>query len=351
MSSSAADTAWAPRVGVVLCAFNGEKHLAAQLDSILAQTRQVDEIVLADDASTDATAAMLAAFARRARRKGIAVLLQDNRRNIGFVQNFAAALQRATADIILLSDQDDCWHSTRVEDCLGHFDADHSLLLLHGDARLVDDAGSLMPDTLFQTLRIHPAEIALERSAVPVDALLLRNLVTGATCAMRRDLLALAMPVPGGWVHDEWLALIAALHGGLDVQRSALIDYRQHAGNQIGARRETLLRRLRRLDLLSLQGRRRMRQRLAVLDQTLQRHGTPLAPDGWTGLPALCWRMAASRASLYRATDVEWRWIVHDLPRLIGRLVAASWAGAGLRGPCAAVHATWCVLPRHPLPA
>lgn len=122
MSSNAPDTESAPQVGVVLCAFKGERHLAVQLDSILAQTCQVDEIVLVDDASTDASPAMLAAFARRTRR-GIAVLLQRNRRNIGFVQNSAGALQQATADIIPLCDQDDCWHSTRVEECSGHFAA------------------------------------------------------------------------------------------------------------------------------------------------------------------------------------------------------------------------------------
>lgn len=139
--------------------------------------------------------------------------------------------------------------------------------------------------------------------------------------------------------------------GGLDAQSSVSIDYRQHAGNQIGSRHETLLHRLKRLDLLSVDGRRRMRQRLAVLDLTVQRHGVPLAPVCWTGLPALCWRMAASRASIYQGANVEWRWIAHDLPRLIGRLVAASWSGAGWRGPCAAVHGAWSGLRRRPLPA
>ncbi|MBD7955799.1 glycosyltransferase [Stenotrophomonas sp. Sa5BUN4] len=351
MRSSAPGSTSAPRVGVVLCAFNGERHLATQLDSILGQTRSVDEIVLADDASTDATAAILAAFAQRARRQGVSVLLLENQRTLGCVQNFAAALQRATADIILLCDQDDRWHPTRVQDCLGPFAADHSLLLLHADARLVDATGTVMSASLFDTLRIHPAEISLERSALPVDALLLRNVVTGATCALRRELLALAMPMPSAWLHDEWLALIAALHGGLDVQRAASIDYRQHAGNHIGARRETLLQRIRRLDLLSREGRARMQQRFAVLDQTLQRQGVCLAPPRWTGLQAICWRMAASRLLLYRQAEVEWRWVLHDLTRLIGRVVAASWAGAGWRGPCAALHAAALVALRRRLPA
>ena len=35
-------------------------------------------------------------------------------------------------------------------------------------------------------------------------------------------------------MHDEWLAIIAAALGGFDGVERRLIDYRQHAGNQIG---------------------------------------------------------------------------------------------------------------------
>jgi hypothetical protein len=41
-------------------------------------------------------------------------------------------------------------------------------------------------------------------------------------------------------VHDEWLAVIAAATGSLRLLPEQLIDYRQHGGNQIGARRPTL---------------------------------------------------------------------------------------------------------------
>ena len=64
--------------------------------------------------------------------------------------------------------------------------------------------------------------------------LLRRSLATGATVALRRTLLADALPFPAGWVHDEWLAIIAAALGGFDCVERPLIDYRQHAANQIG---------------------------------------------------------------------------------------------------------------------
>ena len=50
---------------------------------------------------------------------------------------------------------------------------------------------------------------------------------------------------PAEWVHDEWLAIIAAAVGGVDVLREPLIEYRQHAANQIGAPRETFVTKVR----------------------------------------------------------------------------------------------------------
>ena len=38
-------------------------------------------------------------------------------------------------------------------------------------------------------------------------------------------------------MHDEWLALVAALHQGVAFVDEELIDYRQHGANQIGASR------------------------------------------------------------------------------------------------------------------
>src|ERR1700728_346533 len=43
------------RISVAMCTYNGERFLAAQLESIVQQTRLPDELVVCDDASTDQT--------------------------------------------------------------------------------------------------------------------------------------------------------------------------------------------------------------------------------------------------------------------------------------------------------
>jgi glycosyltransferase involved in cell wall biosynthesis len=57
-----APSAASPRVSVVLTTCNSERFLEGQLSSILQQTRPVDEIVVGDDASTDATRSILKEF-------------------------------------------------------------------------------------------------------------------------------------------------------------------------------------------------------------------------------------------------------------------------------------------------
>ena len=42
-------------VSIVLCTYNGAKYLSEQLDSILAQTYPLHEIIIQDDNSTDET--------------------------------------------------------------------------------------------------------------------------------------------------------------------------------------------------------------------------------------------------------------------------------------------------------
>ncbi|WP_312325227.1 glycosyltransferase family 2 protein [Stenotrophomonas sp.] len=329
------------RIGVALCTYNGERYLQAQLDSLLAQSRPVHEVVVGDDGSSDATLAILEAFVPRARAAGIEVRLVQHARNLGYVLNFSDAMQRCQADIIFLCDQDDVWHRDRVEQAMQRFEADPTLLLLHGDARLVDGSGDPLGANLLEVLRVHPAEVELERSGHALDAILVRNFVTGATCALRRTLLGQSLPVAPRWSHDEWLAVIASLQGGLDLLPQAAIDYRQHGNNQIGAARRSFLQRARSLDLLDGTARQRTAERLRGLQALLERRGMVIAPLHVRGMAAIAWRMAGSRVQLYRRNDVEWAWIAHDFPRLVARMANVCLAGGGWRGLLAGARGAW----------
>ncbi len=223
------------RCAVVLCSWNGERYLPQQLDSLRAQTRRIDQYVLSDDGSTDEGWSLLQSFAQEQRAGGVDVVLHRNAEASGYVHHFEQALARADADVLFTCDQDDVWHPEKIAGMLAAFAADPSLLVLHSDARLVDGAGMSTGRGLFDVLEVTPRELAAMHRGDAFDVLLRRNIVTGATMALRREVLALATPFAAHWAHDEWMAMIASMHGRVDTIEHPLIDYRQHGGNQIGA--------------------------------------------------------------------------------------------------------------------
>jgi glycosyltransferase involved in cell wall biosynthesis len=225
---------------VVLCTYNGERYLQQQLDSLLAQSRLPGRIVAVDDGSTDGTWEILQSFAALARGRGVMVEAQRNPENLGYVRNFEMALQRAGTDIIYVCDQDDVWRPDKLAVIHDRFVADPDLLMVHSDARLVDARLGDLGCSLFEALELGPGELQRVHDGYGFDVLLRRCIVTGATMAFRRDLLAAAIPFGDGWIHDEWLAIVASAIGKIDVIERPLIDYRQHDANQRGMSRRTL---------------------------------------------------------------------------------------------------------------
>lgn len=229
------------RVSVALCTHQGERWIEQQLRSILAQTLPVCEIVVGDDASTDRTVEIMRSVASGT---DVPIRIRHHEVALGVAENFADAIAATTGDIIALSDQDDVWHPDRIERMVPRLDG---VALVHSDARLVDATGEPLGSTLERSLEMSAWERTALTEGRALDALLRRNLVTGATVLVRRDAAIAALPIPRGWIHDEWLAVCAALGGGVRYLPEPTIDYRQHGGNQIGARRLTPLGKLRRV--------------------------------------------------------------------------------------------------------
>ncbi len=209
------------RVGVVMTTFQGARWVGEQVASIQAQTRPVDEVLVYDDGSTDGTVDVV-------RAAGWEVTVNPVR--LGTVRNVEQGLRSSTADLVLLCDQDDVWHPERVERIVG---AGVTGLLFH-DAAVIDARGERTGRRLWETVGLNP-ERAARMELDPLGVLLEGNRVTGATVAVTRALLEVALPLPArGW-HDAWLALVAAAEGlGVQGLAEPMIDYRVHDTNAAG---------------------------------------------------------------------------------------------------------------------
>jgi len=235
-------------ISIALGTHNGARFVAEQVQSYLDQTRMPDELVLSDDASQDGTVDLVSDLVARAPTPPRLTVLR-NPTPLGVARNFQQAILAATGEIIVLSDQDDVWHPgklARVEAC---FRDDPQLLFVHSDARLVDADRAPLGVSVFGALEATAWELDTIHAGRALEVLIRRNLAVGATAAFRRALLDAATPIGAGWVHDEWLAIIAAAlgPGTVDVIREELVDYRQHGANQIGARKLSLADRFARL--------------------------------------------------------------------------------------------------------
>ncbi len=97
-----------PRVSAVVTAYNGGPFIRDAIESILAQTRPVDEVVVIDDGSTDDTAAIVERYAG----KGVRLVRQENR---GLPEARNRGIQETTGELIAFLDCDDMWLPEKTE--------------------------------------------------------------------------------------------------------------------------------------------------------------------------------------------------------------------------------------------
>lgn len=230
------------RLSVALCTYNGAAHLTAQLESLAAQTRRPDELVVGDDGSVDDTVPILERFAATA---PFGVHIHRHPANLGSTANFDHTLGRCCGDLIFLCDQDDVWHPDKLARFVAAFAADPAVGLVASDLDLIDAGGRPLGRRVWAELPFPPAlQKAVEVGGGP--RLWVRyNTVTGAAAAFRRELLEVIRPIPPGWVHDGWAALMAAAVADVRLIPDPLTRYRSHPGQQIGSEPLTLRRQIR----------------------------------------------------------------------------------------------------------
>lgn len=234
-------------VDLLLATCNGERYLPALLDSLLAQTHRHWRLLVGDDASSDATLAILERYRPRLGER-LQVFTSPARQ--GVVRNFERLMARSVRDGVAeyaaFCDQDDVWLPAKLATLLGALrrlqerEGPGVPCLVHCDLALVDAALAPVHPSFMRHQHYAPARCTSR-------ALLSVNQVTGCAMLVNRALLELALPIPAAaLMHDWWCALLArdTARGFVD---QALVLYRQHGANQLGAKGRGLRARARRL--------------------------------------------------------------------------------------------------------
>ncbi len=221
-------------LSVALCTYNGEKFLDQQLDSILHQTTPINEIIICDDGSTDATIKIIQAFQTK---YPSTIKLHINEVSLGAIKNFEKAIGLCSGEIIFLSDQDDVWIENKVKRIIEKFETNPSLEAIFSDANLIDDKGNLLSKTLFNEYTFDDKlQEDWSKGRALLDLVYYRNKITGATLAIKKNIFLRAFPfskIDKLW-HDAYLGLHAAANNSLGWINEPLIQYRIHSNQQVG---------------------------------------------------------------------------------------------------------------------
>jgi len=210
-----------PRVGVVMATHNHERFLEQALESVFAQTypRELVDVVVVDDGSTDRTPEILARHADR-----IAVVRQENRGHLAAYDRGLAEL--GEVDLIALFDGDDLWPERRLSSHVEAFRANPAAGLVYGDLEWIDEEGGLLRPSHFRHLRIDPP------SGRIAGALLTCNYVGCGPTTVRACLRDRFQPIPQ-WARaqDWWIAYRVAEVAEAVYLPEVATSYRRHGGN------------------------------------------------------------------------------------------------------------------------
>jgi glycosyltransferase involved in cell wall biosynthesis len=225
-------------VSVALCTCNGQRFLREQLDSIQSQSRAVDEIIICDDCSDDATPEVVLAFAADT---SVPVKWFRNTTRLGVTKNFEKAISLCNGDAIFLCDQDDCWHPEKVATLLDRL-APRSTAMAFSNATAVNEDLSPLGYRLWDSIWFDAGEQQKVISGAALPVLLRHAIAAGATLAFKAEYLPLLLPIPDlPHSHDIWITLLLACVANIAPVDRDLIQYRLHGANHVGMRQYGLL--------------------------------------------------------------------------------------------------------------
>src|SRR5690242_6590880 len=211
-----------PAVDVVIPVRDGARFLGACLDSVLAQTRTVESVLVVDDGSRDETPQIVAGYAKRVARIR---LIQTEPCGLSHARN--EGIRAASAEFIAFIDSDDIWKHDKIERQMAVLGAaSKDLGFVHCAFFTIDEDGAKLDNPHLPT----PSK----RGDIFVDLLEGYPLSGSASAVVARRTALLQVggfdeSLTFGEDFDLWLKLARVSH--VDYVSDQLVGIRQHAGS------------------------------------------------------------------------------------------------------------------------
>ena len=220
-----------PTVSALVAAYNYERYVERALERALTQDYppELIEIVVVDDGSTDATAAVVEEVAARHPERRIKLIRQANG---GLTSATNTALRHADGELLAILDADDAWLEQKTRHNVAMLLERPELGLVFSDMAIVGPGGEHRHDSLFQWAW---RDWRPPRGAGLFARLLTENFVTASSIVVRASLRGSFDPVPDDIPFvDWWLATSTARVAEIDYTNEVLAHYRLHGANLTG---------------------------------------------------------------------------------------------------------------------
>jgi len=211
------------KIQILLSAYNGQEFLREQIDSLLQQRNVSVSLLIRDDGSNDETAKILSEYDSLPNVKVI------YGQNCGVIQSFFDLLKASDAsfDFYAFCDQDDVWMPDKLK---------RASEILKKENQLEPLLYTSVVEITNEKLR-HISFSKIPPKGVSFFNAMIENVSPGNTQVFNnclRELLCKAVNTHQMAMHDHYAYMVAAAFGQVIFDDKSYIQYRQHAGNEIG---------------------------------------------------------------------------------------------------------------------
>lgn len=221
------------KVSVIMATYNGEQYIKQQLDTIRKQSRKPDEVIIADDVSTDGTVDTIKKYIDEYDLKTWEVY--ENQSNCGWEENFIHLMKYCSGDIVFYSDQDDIWSLDKIRDMAGQMEHNDNILCLAGKLNGIDSKNRTLDlSNVFTFKSVLSTESGLVKKVDFTEDFLIK-FYPGCVCAIRKQIIDDIFTL--GELRnfpDRQICRIANIRGGLYTYDKIVISHRLHDNNAGG---------------------------------------------------------------------------------------------------------------------
>jgi len=182
-----------PLISIIMPAYNADKTIETAICSVLTQTYKNFELIIIDDCSSDATAAIIEKYANK--NSAICICRNDCNKGIAYSRNTGIAA--AKGEWIAFLDSDDLWREDKLQKQVD-FIRETGAVISYTASAFIDADGHSCEYTL-------PAQYK-----ITYKDLLKRNLMSCSSVIVRRDIMQ-KIKMSGGMMHEDYAAWLQIL--------------------------------------------------------------------------------------------------------------------------------------------